>query len=60
MKRFYGIYNPKTEDLKPGYGKRTMPALYVTYGAAKGELNKQQKQRYYVNYEVREVELHVR
>jgi len=56
----YIIVRMATLEFKSVYSARTMPALYVTYGAAKGELKKQQKAGCYMGYEVREVELTVR
>ncbi|MCL2714609.1 MAG: hypothetical protein FWD68_08540 [Alphaproteobacteria bacterium] len=55
----YCIFNPATDELKSAY-QAALPALYVSYSAAHGELRKQKKKGMYMHYEVREAEIAVR
>ncbi|MBR1173916.1 hypothetical protein JQ617_08120 [Bradyrhizobium sp. KB893862 SZCCT0404] len=65
QRRFYVIFNPKTEELKPANTTRTLPALYSTYGIAAGVLkqlkanNGYWSQHWKKDWQVREAVLEV-
>lgn len=56
-RRFYVIFNNRTEEIETTYGTTTMPALYVSHGVAFGVLKKRRALYGYEGREVREVEL---
>lgn len=61
MQRFYVIYDKTAERIVSTYTSSTCPALYPTYGMARGLLKKRKaaNKRLWANHEVREVEVHI-